>query len=53
MLTKYTAVAFSPDGTKVLTLSGNGNVVTGAGDGQLWDAATGKPLGEPLRAVSG
>ncbi len=36
------AVAFSPDGKTVLTGSGQDAA-------RLWDAATGKPLGTPLR----
>ena len=36
------AVAFSPDGTKVATTAGDDSV-------QLWDAATSKPLGPPLK----
>lgn len=38
------AVAFSPDGRHVLTGSGAGD----KGQAQLWDTATGNPLGEPL-----
>ena len=36
-----TAVAFSPDGTQVATGCGD--------DGRLWDAATGQPLGLPMK----
>jgi len=37
-----TAVAFSADGKTILTASQNQEV-------RLWDAATGKPIGEPIR----
>jgi eukaryotic-like serine/threonine-protein kinase len=46
---KVAAVAFSPDSTRVLTGSADRTA-------RLWDAATGQPLGEPLRhegAVNG
>ena len=48
------AVAFSPDGTKVATASWvvkGGWLATGSGDNtaRLWDAARGRPLGEPMR----
>src|SRR5262249_7354463 len=54
------AVAFSPDGSKILTGSSAASPATGGGQGgsqgaiQLWDTPTGKPLGAPwphLRAV--
>jgi WD40 repeat protein len=37
-----TSAQFSPDGTRIVTAS-NGTTA------QVWDAATGKPLGEPLQ----
>jgi WD40 repeat protein len=41
-------VAFSPNGKQLLTGSGDtGNA--GWGEAQLWDAATGKPIGELMR----
>ncbi len=36
------SAAFNPDGTQVVTASCEGTA-------RLWDAATGKPLGEPMR----
>ena len=39
------AVAFSPDGTKIATASG----YISSGEARLWDAATGRPLGEPMK----
>jgi WD40 repeat protein len=47
------AVAFSPDGRMIVTGSliwdaGKGNITPGNGRAQLWDAATGQPLGPPL-----
>ncbi len=43
------AVAFSPDGKRILT--GTGSVLRDQDRGEvwLWDAATGKPIGHPLR----
>ena len=38
----FRSVAFSPDGTRVLT-------VGEAGPARLWDGLTGQPLGEPMR----
>jgi WD40 repeat protein/tRNA A-37 threonylcarbamoyl transferase component Bud32 len=46
------AVAFSPDGKAVLTGGGgfiNNNVSKPWGEARLWSAATGQPLGPPLR----
>jgi WD40 repeat protein len=40
------AAAFSPDGTKVLTGSGKDDLPGAAA--QLWDSATGAPIGPPL-----
>jgi eukaryotic-like serine/threonine-protein kinase len=39
-----TAVAFSPDGSKLLTASGS----RARGEAQLWDVATARPVGPPL-----
>ncbi|KAG2346735.1 WD40 repeat-like protein, partial [Suillus weaverae] len=36
------SVSFSPDGTRIVTSSRDSTV-------RLWDAATGQPVGEPLR----
>jgi WD40 repeat protein len=41
-------VAFSPDGKQLLTGSGDTGEA-GWGEAQLWDAATGKPIGELMR----
>jgi len=41
-----TAVAFSPDGKLLCT--GGGEIRSTKGDVQLWEAATGKPVGDPL-----
>jgi WD40 repeat protein len=44
------SVTFSPDGTKVATASGASDSWWGLkGGARLWDAATGRPLGEPMR----
>ena len=48
---------FSPDGTRIVTAIGSGDVSSvGAsgergrdGSARVWDAATGKPLGDPIR----
>ena len=40
---RASAVAFSPDGTKLATV-GNQSVERGESEARLWDAATGKPL---------
>ena len=42
MTTAVRAVAFSPDGTKIATASWDRTA-------RLWDAATGKPLGTPMK----
>jgi WD40 repeat protein len=44
------AVAFSPDGTTLLTGCGNhpDSPLTQGGEARLWDAATGQPRGDPL-----
>jgi WD40 repeat protein len=39
----FYAVAFSPDGTKIVSGSGNKKL-------QIWDATTGKPIGKTLQA---
>src|SRR5260221_906209 len=55
---------FSPDGQRVVTISGaetfvgssgmeQGVAATGRGTAQLWDAATGKLLGEPMEPEGG
>src|SRR5262249_20563846 len=43
------AVAYSPDGRTIL--SGSSAVVSGKleGEARLWDAATGQPIGQPMR----
>ena len=40
------SAAFSPDGTRVVTASIDETA-------RVWDAATGKPLGEPMRHEGG
>ena len=40
------SAAFSPDGTRVVTASDDKTA-------RVWDAATGKPLGEPMRHEGG
>ncbi len=40
------AVAFSPDGKRLLT--GSGDEQNGAGAVRLWEVPTGKPLGQPF-----
>ncbi len=42
----YSSVAFSPDGTRVVTADSGGAA-------RMWDAATGKPLGESMPHDSG
>ena len=37
-------LAFSPDGARLATATGNGPV----GEAQLWDGATGEPVGRPM-----
>ena len=39
---EVTAVAFSPDGSKLATASLDNSA-------RLWDAATGQPLGDPMK----
>ena len=48
---QVTHVAFSPDGTELVTVSTERGVGFGSSDGiaQLWGVATGKPLGAPMR----
>src|SRR5262249_40063232 len=41
------AVAVSPDGKTIVT--GGGDYLSKKGDAQLWDLATGKPIGPPLK----
>jgi eukaryotic-like serine/threonine-protein kinase len=41
------AVAFSPDGTKIATADGDWG--SSKGEARLWDTATGKPLGPPMK----
>ena len=55
------SVVFSPDGTKVVTAAGGGGytvtdnhngertIVPSFGEARLWDAATGQPLGAPMK----
>ena len=38
------SAAFSPDGKRIVTASSDKTA-------RLWDAATGKPIGEPLKAM--
>jgi WD40 repeat protein/serine/threonine protein kinase len=45
---EITAVAFSPDGKTILTGCGQST----RGEAQVWDSATGQPLGPPLRTAS-
>ena len=40
------SAAFSPDGKRIVTASGDKTA-------RVWDAATGKPIGEPLRGHDG
>ena len=37
-----TSAAFSPDGKRIVTASGDKTA-------RVWDAATGKPIGQPLK----
>ena len=42
MTLRCLSAAFSPDGQRIVTASQDKTA-------RLWDAATGKPIGEPLR----
>jgi WD40 repeat protein len=44
-----TAWAFSPDGKTLLTAAGDWETDLNASEIRLWEAATGKPLGEPIK----
>ena len=46
MTVRCMSAAFSPDGTRIVTASEDKTA-------RIWDAATGKPIGEPLKGHEG